>query len=235
MNQAKPDNIQDREALFAIEGANKEWMEILDRSVLSKLPKGYELTSISPSDFYLLVSGSLKVSCLAEDGHERVVMIIGAGTLFGEIAHLHLSDLHQHSLRTLEECEVARFPMSLLEDDDFYRTHPHLIKSLVHSLGLKAGAFFAQLFDSGLVEVDGRVCRWLYQLWRKQGKKRVLNPGLSQGDAAAMLGIHRSSLCRVVHSLREQGIIGKFSKKTLEIFQPEGLSDRACSYRHMSD
>jgi CRP-like cAMP-binding protein len=233
MDSTKNDN-RSREALFSIEGVNREWAAVLDLGVCSSLPRGYELTSIDPSDFYLLVSGSLKLSCLAEDGHERVVMIIGAGTLFGEIAHLHLSALHQHSLRTLEPCEVARFPMTLLEDENFYRSHPHLIRSLVHSLGIKAGAFFAQLFDSGLVEVDGRVCRWLYQQWKQHGCRRVCSPGLSQGDAAAMLGIHRSSLCRVIRELRQAGIVGKFSRRTLEINDPQALAGRACSGRHMT-
>lgn len=222
-------DISGREALFTLSGVNKGWRELLGRARVISVPRHAELNFLATNEFFLLVRGSIRLSCLAESGQERVVMLIGADTLFGEIAHLHMSAAHQYSLRALEKCEIACFPQALLEDVEFYREYPHLVQSLVHSIGLKAGAFFAQLFDSGLLEVEGRVCRSLFQLWKEHAERQVFCPGISQGDFATMLGIHRSSLCRVLHSLRDRKIIGKFSKKTLEILDSQLLAKLAHS------
>lgn len=210
-------------ALFAIEGSNTAWEKVLHKARRLSYPKHHEIPTSGSGDFYYLISGRLKLSCLAADGQERIVMRIGPGSLFNEVSHLHHSP-HAHSLQTLTPCEVAAFPGSLLDDEKFYREHPDLIRNLVQTLGLKAGAFFAQLFDSGLLEVRGRVCRMLYQLWEENGRKASFRPELSQGDMAAMLGVHRSSLCRELRTLREEGVIGSFSKANLEILLPEVLA-----------
>ncbi len=167
---------------------------------------------LATHEFFLLVRGNIRLSCLAESGQEREMMLIGADTLFGEIAHLHISAAHQFSLQVLKKCDIACFPQALLEDVEFFRKYPHLAQSLVHSIGLKAGAFFAQLFDSGLLEAEGLLCRSLFQLWKEHKERQAFCPGISQGDFATMLGIHRSSLCRVRHSLRARRSSVNFPK-----------------------
>lgn len=209
-------------ALFTLEGVNSIWATVLDRSTHISFPKNHEIQTIQSDYFYYLIKGKLKLSCLSANGQERVVMHLGPGTLFNEVSHLHLS-AHRHSLHTLEQCEVGRFPDKLLKDTDFFTSHPLLIQNLVQSLGIKTGAFFAQLFDSGLIHVRGRVCRMLHQLWKENGEKPSFRTNVSQVDMAAMLGVHRSSLCREIRTLREQGIIGHFSKAKLEIYHPEKL------------
>ncbi len=132
-------------AFFSIEGINSIWEAVLDKAVQSSLPKDHELEANHPDYFFFLLKGAVKLSCLSESGQERVVMRIGPGTLFNEVSHIHTSLFQSHSLHTLEECVVARFPKSILEDKDFFRQHPELACNLIHSLGIKAGAFFAQL------------------------------------------------------------------------------------------
>ncbi|NDV23379.1 Crp/Fnr family transcriptional regulator [Desulfovibrio sp. JC022] len=214
-------------ALFSIEGVNSIWESVLDKAVQTSLPKAHEIEANDPNYFFFLLKGSVKLSCLSESGQERVVMRIGPGTLFNEVSHIHSSIFQSHSLHTLEECVVARFPKYILENDDFFRQHPELACNLIHSLGIKAGAFFAQLFDSGLLEVSTRVSRSLYQLWQENGESESFSPGLTQSELASTLGVHRSSLCRVIKALRQKGVIGKFTKTTLEILDPETLSREA--------
>ncbi|ACS78478.1 Crp/Fnr family transcriptional regulator [Maridesulfovibrio salexigens] len=223
-------------AFFSIEGINSIWEAVLDKAVQSSLPKDHEIEANHPDYFFFLLKGAVKLSCLSESGQERVVMRIGPGTLFNEVSHIHTSLFQSHSLHTLEECVVARFPKSILEDKDFFRQNPELACNLIHSLGIKAGAFFAQLFDSGLLEVSTRVSRSLYQLWQENGESESFSPGLTQSDLASTLGVHRSSLCRVIKALRQQGIIGKFTKTTLEILDPEALSREAGGmlFQHLS-
>lgn len=214
-------------ALFSIEGINTPWEEVLGLASRMTFPRGHEFETRQADSFFLLIRGSIRLSCLSESGQERVVMRIGPGTLFNEVSHMHDTLLQSYSLRTMEECEVARFSKSLLGDRNFFRNHPDLACNLIQSLGIKAGAFFAQLFDSGLLEVGTRVCRSLYQLWQENGEVSSFSPRLSQGDLAITLGVHRSSLCRVIRSLRRRGILGSFTKSRLEILDPGALAELA--------
>jgi len=214
-----PDN-----ALFTIEGANTDWETVLNRAKRLHFPKHHEIPTADSDTFFYLISGWIKLSCLAADGQERIVMRFGPGSLFNEVAHLHHSP-HAHSMQTLTPCEVAAFEQSLLDDETFFAEHPELIRNLVHSLGMKTGAFFAQIFDSGLLEVRGRLCRTLHQLWEENGRAASFRPDMSQSDMAALLGVHRSSLCREIRKLRTQGVIGEFTKANLEILKPEALAD----------
>lgn len=214
-------------ALFTIEGINSEWSEILHLATLLEFPKDVEISTLDTNSFYYVIDGTIKLSCLAPTGNERVVMLIRSGSLFGEISHLHFSLMHTNTFYAVEHCTVAKFSKNLLEDVEFYRTYPHIAMNIVHSLGIKAGAFFSQLFDSGVVNAESQVCRALYQLWQQEGQQQVVSPNITQGEFATMLGIHRSSLCRILHSLREEGIIGKFSKKELMLLRPDALAHRA--------
>lgn len=210
-------------ALFAIEGVNTIWEDFFPNAPRLCFPKNCEISDLKEHYFYLLTSGSVLLSCLAEDGQDRGVMLIGPGMLLGEVGKIHFSDVHVVSLRTRENCEVIQFPTAILDDDDFYVQHPKLAKNLVRSLAIKAGVFFVQLFDSGLVPVNVRVSRTIHRLWQENGKENTFCPAISQSEMAEMLGIHRSSLCRVINSLRNEGIIGVFTKSKLEIFDAEKL------------
>ena len=143
--------------------------------------------------------------------------------IFGETVFLHKSIDHYHSLRTISICDVVAFPKSILEDLDFCRKYPHLILNLLNSLGIKAGAFFSQIYDSNLLDAQEKICRMIAQIWREQGEDSTVAPGLSQTDIADFLSIHRSSVCRVIRKLRDDNVIGTFSKTRLEIFDPATL------------
>jgi len=212
-------------AVFRIRKLNAPWREITKLGERKVLPRHHELGSPEGETFFFLNRGSLRLSCIAEDGQERVVMIMEEGVIFGEITFMHKSSVHFHSLRTLSECEVFIFPNTLLDDVDFCRQYPHLILNLVRSLGVKAGAFFSQIYDSNLLDARGQICRMLSHIWREQGKAEAVNPDLSQIDMANILGIHRSSVCRVIRELRDEGVIGRFSKTRLEVLDPETLME----------
>ncbi|SCY06009.1 Crp/Fnr family transcriptional regulator [Desulfoluna spongiiphila] len=225
MNHPDIDTYKQDLAVFRIRDLNAPWREILDRGERKILPRHHELSNADESTFFFLNRGTLHLSCIAEDGQERVVMIMEEGVLFGEITFMHKSSVHFHSLRTLTECEIIVFPNTLLDDLAFCREYPHLVLNLVKSLGVKGGAFFSQIYDSNLLDARGQICRMLSHIWREQGEKETVNPDLSQVDMANILGIHRSSVCRVIHELRDEGVIGRFSKTRLEVLAPIKLME----------
>ena len=57
-----------------------------------------------------------------------------------------------------------------------------------------------------------------------RGKTLRLSPGLSQSEAATLLGLSRATMTRVITELKEQGIIAGFTRHTLEILDRERLA-----------
>lgn len=99
--------------------------------------------------------------------------------------------------------------------------HPELMMNLVQSLMLKAGAFFGQIEERAGLSPETLVCRYLARL-QSEGTK-TLQPRFSQSDLALALGLHRSTVCRILHDLREKGILGEFTRTRLEILNRDEL------------
>ena len=74
------------------------------------------------------------------------------------------------------------------------------MSNLVHSLGAKAGAFYSQITESVELDPQTQVCRYLHRL-ADERRTRVVNPGVSQSELALVLGLHRSTVCRIIRTL----------------------------------
>ena len=46
---------------------------------------------------------------------------------------------------------------------------------------------------------------------------------MSQSDVAAMMGLHQTTVARLIRRLREEGIIGRFTKRELQVLDRERL------------
>lgn len=46
---------------------------------------------------------------------------------------------------------------------------------------------------------------------------------MSQSDVAAMMGLHQTTVARLIRRLREEGIIGRFTKWELQVLDRERL------------
>ena len=176
------------------------------------------------STFSFLEKGRVRLLNLSETGKERIVLYIEPGCLFREILLLHVSPSHPASLVALEPCEVYNFPRTLLDDAEFVRRHPALMSNLVHSLGAKAGAFYSQITESVELDPQTQVCRYLHRL-ADERRTRVVNPGVSQSELALVLGLHRSTVCRIIRTLRDRGVLGHFTRCSLEILDREALAE----------
>ena len=171
------------------------------------------------STFSFLEKGRVRLLNLSETGKERIVLYIESGCLFREVVLLHVSPLHPASLVALEPCEVYNFPRTLLDDAEFVRHYPALMSNLVHSLGAKAGAFYSQITESVELDPQTQVCRYLHRL-AEERRTRVVNPGVSQSELALVLGLHRSTVCRIIRTLRDRGVLGHFTRCSLEHPRP---------------
>ncbi len=221
-NNADAGNVWKENNVIVMLEQNSVWREVLSLGARQCLDKGQRLIDSSDNDnFSFLHKGLIRLSSLGENGNERIFLHIGAGCIFNELGCMHIAPLSTASFLAMEPCEIYQFPRRLLQDRDFTLRHPELMMNLVQSLMLKAGAFFGQIEESVGLSPENLVCRYLARL-QSEGSGH-LRPRFSQSDLALALGLHRSTVCRILHDLREKGVLGEFTRTRLEILDKDAL------------
>jgi hypothetical protein len=73
-------------------------------------------------------------------------------------------------------------------------------------------------------DVESRLCRWLLRARDLAGSDNLM---FTQEFLAEMLGVRRTSITVVAHTLQQAGMI-KYSRGKIQILDVEGLRDAAC-------
>lgn len=216
--------ISKKDDCFFISELNSPWRKVLHLGQRQVVPKAYRWNaSVKTEQFSFLHRGRVRLMAYAGGEHERILLNINAGCIFRELLFLHISPIHPVALVSLVECEIYNFSLHLLQDSAFISSYPHLFANLVQSLGIKAGTFASQIQDVEILNPQVMVCRYLHSVLRAQSGT-IVNHNTSQSELALMLGLHRSTVCRVLKELREQGVIGQFTRNTLEVLNNDKLN-----------
>ena len=160
----------------------------------------------APSGFYGLVSGTLKMSSLREDGREAILAVLEQGIWFGEISLI--DDLPRtHDATAIGPVEVLVLPRAafdhLMEQAVFARAVALLMAGRIRLL-------YGIVEDATLRSTRARIARRLLLLARGDVTlsplKRPRVP-VSQEGLAMMLGISRQTLSKELRLLADQGAI----------------------------
>lgn len=217
--------LESRDPVFHIRDLNAQWRSVLHLGTRQKIPKGHLWDETHKStSFSFLEKGRVRLLSFSGAGKERIVLYIYPGCIFRELLFMHVSPQHPASLMALEPCEVINFPRKLLHDTAFAAEHPELMLNMIHSLAAKAGAFFSQITETAELAPMAQVCRYLYRLYESRLAGDTTTAGCSQSELALLLGLHRSTVCRIISELRTQGVLGAFTRHHLEILDPQTLS-----------
>lgn len=211
-------------AIISHSGLHEPWREIAHMGTHLVLPRSH-YNYQAPSDcFYFLEKGRVRLTYTNMEGEDHVVMFFGKGCLFNETSVLiQGSSTNMASFRVLERSEVYRFPGSLLSDTNFIVTYPHLYRNMLEGTALK----FSNLFTLTYLTKHGtplaRLCRFLRQVARAHNNNTRFPLEMTQIELASVLDIHRVSLFRCLHQLREKGILLSFSRHDVEVSDLERL------------
>ena len=160
----------------------------------------------APGGFYGLLSGTLKISSLREDGREAIFVVLEAGNWMGEIS---LMD-HQprtHDATAVGPVEVLVVPQAvftaLMDEAPFARAVAAMLAARVRSL-------YGLVEDAALRSTRARVARRLLLLARGDvtmaADDRPVVP-VSQEALAMMLGITRQTLSKELKALAALGAV----------------------------
>ncbi len=218
-------NIKKNNNIFTLQNANAPWRNILPLGQLQEIPTGHVWhNSGEQTTFSLLESGTVRLYCHTFSSKERLILQIGPGCLFREVGLLYEGQRYSIRQEAVEPCVVYNFPATLLQDTAFISQHPDLITNAISSMGAKLGAALSIIAESLKPSPEVMVAQYLLNFAQTPLHQRA-QKGISQGELALSLGLHRSTVCKVLHDFREGGIIGKVSRNYIEIFNSKYLQE----------
>lgn len=218
---------------FHLQEVNSVWRNVLHLGTQQKVPKHFAWYGQTDT-FSFIDQGCVRLECISPSGRQRIAFFMNSGCLFRDIAMFSAEINFASTLITTEESLIYHFPRSLLFDNDFIRKYPELMSNLVFSLSKKGGAFFALLAEASEQVPDEILCRYIEALATAHDSN-VFSPNISQVDLALNLGMHRSTVCRVIKSLRVAGILGTFSRHKLEILDRKKLQEYCGGHTNNKD
>lgn len=195
---------------------NRPWEEVLPMAVKVTYPKGAVIPHLSTPGMCYLSKGSVVIAYSSSCGRERLALYIQPGCLFNEARTVSMHEPGGRFVCT-DSVELYRFPKNLLDDIDFIRQYPHLIANLLRSMGMKILIHYSFLASMGVGSHVVHLCRFILSLARKNHEKHVFPSGMTQQEVADLLGVHRATLARAVHSLKELGVITRFTSREVRI------------------
>lgn len=162
---------------------------------------------------YRVDKGLLKVSALSASGGERILAIVGAGTLLGEVSLL------DDAPRSATVAAVNDSELSFLSRADFSAfadKHPDVYKHLVMLLAQRLRDSNVLIASSSFLPLKGRIARVLLDLSAAFGSdvgsgRVVIRQKITQSDLASMAGISREHVSRVLNDWMRQSVVTRLS------------------------
>jgi CRP-like cAMP-binding protein len=162
---------------------------------------------------YRVEDGLLKASVAAPNGGERILAILGPGSVVGELSMIDGAPRSASvtALRNSKLCYVSRADFEAIgkASPEIYQ---HVMKVLARRLRDTNNALAASSFLS----LKGRVARALLSLAEAFGKdvgsgRILIRQKVNQSDLAAMAGIARENVSRVLKDWTDRGLVSRLA------------------------
>ena len=189
--------------------------ELFAGAELVRLPAGRVLfrAGDSGNGCYRVEDGLLKVTMFSSSGAERVLAFCGSGAIVGELA---IIDGLPRSASVVAVRDTALSRLSRTAFDAFAEKHPELYKSLITLLTQRLRETNVAVAAGSFLSLQGRVALTLLELadhfGRNVGSDRiVVQHKIGQSDLAAMTGIARENLSRILKDWERRKIVSRLS------------------------
>src|SRR6266436_7133456 len=165
-----------------------------------------------PGDgLYIIEAGLLKVVMESPGGEERVISLLGPGEFAGELAMIDGLP-RSASVVVLRDCSY-RF-ISKESFQEFAATHPEFYRELARVLSMRLREADQELAAATFLSGKGRLARVLLDLAGYVGEPSgsgsvTFNHKISNGDLAAMAGMARENVSRVLGEWRDRKLVSQ--------------------------
>jgi len=168
----------------------------------------------APADgCYRVEDGLLKVTMVSRSGAERILEFLGPSAIVGELSIL---DGLPRSATVVAVRDATLSSVSRAEFEAFAEEHPEVYKSLVKLLARRLRDTDAVVAASSFLSLKGRVARTVLELVDHFGQevapgRIVIHQKIGQNDLAAMAGIARENLTRVLNDWQRHKLLSRLS------------------------
>ncbi len=163
---------------------------------------------------YLVLAGRLKVYLADEDGKEIIVDVLGPRRYFGEMALD--GEPRSASVMTTEASKLVVIEREQFRQ--FLSQHPDAAFQLILAMIGRARHLTRTVGNLALLDVYGRVARFLIDQAVDHAGRMVVSSQASQQEIAKRVGASRETVSRILTDLRDGGYIA-MEKDTIVIRQ----------------
>jgi CRP/FNR family transcriptional regulator, cyclic AMP receptor protein len=162
---------------------------------------------------YRVDDGLLKVTMVSRAGGERILAFLGKGAIVGELAIIDGLP-RSASVVAVRNSELSFLSRSAFED--FAKTHSEVYKSLVTMLAARLRETDAVVAAGSFLPLRGRVALTLLELAHEFGHdvgsgRIVIRQKIGQADLAAMAGIARENVSRILNDWKRRKLVSRLS------------------------
>ena len=167
-----------------------------------------------PGDgLYRVDEGLLKVSIASASGAERILAILGPGSIVGDLAIIDGLP-RSATVTALRDCKL-RF-LSRAAFEKFSAAEPAIYKYLLNVMAARLRDTDAIIAAGSFLPLKGRVARALLDLAHAFGNdvgagRIVIRQKLSQTDLASMAGIARENVSRIMNEWIRAKVVTRLS------------------------
>jgi CRP-like cAMP-binding protein len=162
---------------------------------------------------YRVNEGLLKVSIASASGAERILAILGPGSIVGDMAMID-GRPRSASVSALRDCNMSFVSRAAFEA--FADKQPEIYKFLVGVLAERVRETDQLVAAGSFLPPKGRVARALLDLAKAFGRdvgggRIVIQQKISQSDVAAMAGIARENVSRILNEWMRSKLVTRLS------------------------
>jgi len=162
---------------------------------------------------YRVDQGLLKVVMVSRSGAERILAFLGPGAIVGELS---IIDGLPRSASVIAARPSMLSFLSRAAFTDFANKHADLYKALVLLLAARLRETDAVIAAGSFLPLRGRVACTLLELAENFGQavgagRIVIRQKIGQGDIAAMTGIARENVSRILNDWKRRKLVSRLS------------------------
>lgn len=209
LKQSFPVNLQGVNELIGI-SSNKNYLEELkeDRST-NRYKKKQLIYSEGnhPSRLFYVQKGKVKTYKRNDDGKELIVGLYNEGDFLGYIPLME-GKTYRETAEALEDTELAIIPRS--EFEELLGSNPAVMKKFIGILAHNINDKEEQLLAIAYNSLRKKVADTLVTLYKKYNQKNdtEFQIDLSRENLAAIAGVAKESLIRMLSELKDEKLIG---------------------------
>ena len=162
---------------------------------------------------YRIEDGLLKVTMVSRSGSERILAFLGPGSIVGELS---IIDGLPRSATVVAVRDATLSFLGRAAFETFARNHPDVYKYLVRLLAERLRETDAVVAAGSFLPLRGRVALTLLELADNFGHdvgsgRIVIRQKIGQSDLAAMAGIARENVSRILNDWKRRKLVSRLS------------------------